>query len=207
MAANIFEFAGFIPVVHQTAYVHPTATIIGNVYVGKNVFIGPGAVLRGDWGEIVVKDGSNVQDNCILHVFPGVAVILEENAHIGHGAIIHSAHIGRDSLIGMNAVVMDDVKVGNECIVGALALVPQGMIIPDRSLVVGNPARIVKQVSDEMIFWKKEGTKLYQQLPKQMRETLRPCEPLRETPLFKPAQESTYKTWPKTKQDEKRNKK
>lgn len=199
MPGNIYSFEGFVPYIHESAYVHPTATIIGNVNIGKNVFIGPGAVLRGDWGEIIVKDGCNIQDNCILHIFPGVAVILEENAHIGHGAIIHSAHIGRDTLIGMNAVIMDDAKIGNECIVGAMALVTQGTIIPDRSLVVGNPAKVVKQISDEMIYWKKEGTKLYQELVNQMKNTLTPCEPLRTPPKFRPPQEQTYKTWPKTK--------
>jgi phenylacetic acid degradation protein/carnitine operon protein CaiE len=156
--------------------------------IGKNVYIGPGAAIRGDWGKIVIEDGCNVQENCTIHMFPGVTVTLKQGAHIGHGAIIHGATIGANCLVGMNAVIMDDVVLGNECIVGALCFIKQGEQIPERSLIVGNPSKIVKQVSEEMIAWKTEGTKLYQALPKHCYETLKPCEPLQEeteqTPLF-----------------------
>ena len=161
----IYEFNGYRPVVHESAYVHPLAAVTGNVVIGEDVYIGPGAAIRGDWGKIIIKDGCNVQENCTIHMFPGVTVVLEESAHIGHGAIIHGAHIGRNSLVGMNAVVMDNVEIGEECIIGALCFVPEGMDIPKRKIAVGNPAKIVKDVSDEMIAWKTQGTGLYQKLP------------------------------------------
>lgn len=193
--ANIFEFDGFIPVVHETAFVHPNATVTGNVIIGKNVYIGPGAAIRGDWGQIIIEDGCNVQENCTVHMFPGVTVTLHEGAHIGHGAIIHGATIGRNSLIGMNAVVMDRVHVGEESIVGALAFVAADTVVPSRSVVVGNPAKVVKQVSDEMLAWKTEGTGLYQRLPDECRRSLRSVEPLREVPLDRPLQPSGFSTW------------
>lgn len=193
--ANIFEFDGFRPVIDESAYVHPNATVTGNVIIGKDVYIGPGAAIRGDWGGIVIEDGCNVQENCTIHMFPGVTVLLKESAHIGHGAIIHGAEIGKNTLIGMNAVVMDRVKIGDGCVVGALCFVPADMIVPDRKIVIGNPAKIVKEVSDDMLAWKTEGTKLYQQLPQDMRDTLIPCEPLREVPADRKLQENKYKTW------------
>jgi carbonic anhydrase/acetyltransferase-like protein (isoleucine patch superfamily) len=193
----IYEFNGYRPVVHESAFVHPQAAVTGNVIMGQDVYIGPGAAIRGDWGEIIIEDGCNVQENCTIHMFPGVTVRLMEAAHIGHGAIIHGATIGRNSLVGMNAVVMDNAVVGDECIIGALCFVPAEMKIPNRSLVVGNPAKIIKEVSDEMIAWKTEGTKLYQQLPKECFETLRPCEPLREAPKDRPKQATVYKIWKK----------
>lgn len=193
--ANIFEFNGYRPVVHPSSFVHPNATVTGNVIIGKNVYIGPGAALRGDWGEIVIEDGCNVQENCTLHMFPGVTVRLSEGAHIGHGAVIHGAQIGRNVLVGMNAVVMDRVVIGENSIVGALAFVPEGMIIPDAKIVVGNPAKIVKDMSPEMIAWKTKGTALYQQLPADLYATLQPCEPLREIPENRPKQQDIYKTW------------
>lgn len=192
--SNIFEFKGYKPFIHPTAFIHPMACIIGNVSIGKDVFVGAGAVIRGDWGEIVIEDGCNVQENCIIHMFPGTSVVLKESAHIGHGAIIHGGVIGKNCLIGMNSVVMDDVEIGDECIVGALTLIPQEMKIPPRKVVVGNPAKILKDVTDEMIAWKTEGTKLYQQLPKECYQSLKPCEPLRERPLFRKIQESNYQT-------------
>ncbi|MFN8391786.1 MAG: transferase hexapeptide repeat family protein [Bdellovibrionota bacterium] len=193
--ANIFSFAGFTPVVHETAFVHPNATVTGNVIIGKNVYIGPGAALRGDWGEIVIEDGCNVQENCTVHMFPGVRVLLQEAAHIGHGAVIHGAEIGRNALVGMNAVIMDRAKIGEGSIVGALTFVPQDFVVPPRKIAVGNPAKIVKDVSDEMLAWKTEGTKLYQALPEQLRASLVPAEPLRAVPKDRPNQEALYKTW------------
>ena len=180
--SNIFEFEGYRPVIHETAFIHPRATVVGNVTIGRDVYIAPGAVIRGDWGEIVIEDGCNVQENCTIHVPQQVTVYLRESAHIGHGAIIHGATIGRNVLIGMNAVIMDFVEVGEESIVGALCLVPRGMKIPPRKMVVGNPARIMKDVSDERIALKEQGTKLYQALPGRLHRSLKPCEPLREAP-------------------------
>lgn len=197
--ANIFEFNGYKPVIHESAFIHPNATVTGNVIIGKHVYVGPGAAIRGDWGQIVIEDGCNVQENCTIHMFPGVTTLLKENAHIGHGAIIHGGTIGRDCLVGMNAVVMDRVTVGDGCIIGALTFVAADSIIPERSIVVGNPGKVVKTVSDEMLAWKKEGTKLYQQLPDDCYATLRPCEPLREIPEDRKPQEGNYKTWNETK--------
>ncbi len=191
--SNIFSFEGFTPVIHESAFVHPNATVTGNVIIGRDVYIGPGAAIRGDWGEIVISDGCNVQENCTIHMFPGVQVLLEEAAHIGHGAVIHGARIGRNSLIGMNAVVMDNVVIGEGCIIGALTFVPQDMNIPARKVAVGNPAKVVKDVTDEMLDWKTEGTKLYQRLPTQLKATLKPCEPLREVPANRPDQAAVYK--------------
>jgi phenylacetic acid degradation protein len=189
----IYEFNGYRPVVDESAFVHPQAAVTGNVIIGKNVYIGPGAAIRGDWGEIIIKDGCNVQENCTIHMFPGVTVVLEESAHIGHGAIIHGARIGRNSLVGMNAVIMDNAVIGENCIVGALCFVPADTVIPDRKVVVGNPAKIVKDVSDEMVEWKTEGTKLYQQLPQDCYASLIPCEPLRSIPENRPKQADFYK--------------
>ncbi len=196
---NIFEFNGFRPVIHESAFIHPNATVTGNVVIGKDVYVGPGAAIRGDWGEIIIKDGCNVQENCTIHQFPGITVILEEMAHIGHGAIIHGARIGRNALVGMNAVVMDNGVVGEESIIGALCFVPEGMEIPRRKIAVGNPARIVKDVSDEMAAWKTRGTELYMSLPRQLHETLKPCEPLREVPENRPQMEKLFETWKKVK--------
>lgn len=190
-----YEFKGFIPVVHPSAFVHPQAVVTGNVIIGKDVYIGPGAALRGDWGGIVIEDGCNVQENCTIHMFPGVTVLLKEGAHIGHGAIVHGGTIGRNVLVGMNAVIMDDVEIGDECIIGALTFINANTKIPPRSLVVGNPGKVIKEVSDDMIAWKTKGTALYQSLPKEMYETGKPCEPLTELPADRPAQESLYATW------------
>ena len=195
----IFEFDGFIPVIDESAYVHPQATVTGNVIIGKDVYIGPGAALRGDWGEIVLEDGCNVQENCVVHMFPGTTVLLERDSHVGHGAVIHGANLGVNCLIGMNAVVMDDAKVGAESIVGALSFVPAEMEIPERSLVVGNPARIVKKVSDEMMAWKTKGTALYKELPEHCRASLTETNPLRAVEPNRPTQKNVYFSWSKSK--------
>ena len=195
--ANIFEFNGYKPIIDKSSFIHPNATVTGNVIIGKNVYIGPGAAIRGDWGQIIIEDGCNVQENCTIHMFPGTTVLLKEGAHIGHGAIIHGAIIGKNVLIGMNSVVMDNVEVGDECIIGALTFVPEGTIIPNRKVVVGNPAKIIKDVSDEMMEWKTKGTQLYQQLPAELYATLKPCEPLREIPKDRPKQQEIYKNWKK----------
>jgi carbonic anhydrase/acetyltransferase-like protein (isoleucine patch superfamily) len=194
----IYEFNGFRPVVHESAFVHPQAAVTGNVVIGRDVYIGPGAALRGDWGQIIVEDGCNVQENCTLHMFPGVTVLLQAGAHIGHGAVVHGATIGRNSLVGMNSVLMDEVEVGDECIIGALCFLKSGEKIPARSLVVGNPGKIVKAVSDEMLAWKTEGTRLYQALPAQCFDSLRVCAPLRESPAERATMPSDYKIWKQT---------
>ncbi len=190
-----YAFKGFVPVVHPSAFVHPQAVVTGNVVIGRDVYIGPGAAIRGDWGGIEIGDGCNVQENCTIHMFPGITVVLEESAHIGHGAVIHGARVGRNSLVGMNSVLMDEVEIGEECIIGALTFIKAGERIPRRSVVAGNPGKVIREVSDEMIAWKTQGTGLYQDLPKECLASLLPCEPLREMPADRPAQESLYPTW------------
>jgi phenylacetic acid degradation protein len=190
-----YEFKGMKPSIHESSFAHPQSAITGNVIIGKNCYIGPGAALRGDWGQIVIEDGCNVQENCIIHMFPGITVRLKEGAHIGHGAIIHGAVIGKNCLVGMNSVIMDNVELGDESIVGALSLVKEGEKIPPRSLVVGNPGRVIKQVTDEMMNWKTEGTKLYQDLPGEMHKSFRTVEPLGEAPPETQQQDEFYKTW------------
>ena len=194
----IYEFNGYKPVIMESAFIHPQATVTGNVIVGKKVYIGPGAAVRGDWGEIIIEDGCNVQENCTIHVFPGKSVLLKEGAHIGHGAVIHGGNIGRNTLIGMNSVVMDDAEVGDECIVGALCFIKGEMQIPTRKLVVGNPAIIKGDISDEMLDWKSTGTKIYQQLPEDCYNSLRECEPLREIQKDRPSQTTHFKPWKET---------
>ena len=188
----IYEFRGYKPVIDSSSFIHPLAAVTGNVIIGKNCYIGPGAALRGDWGQILIEDGCNVQENCIIHMFPGVTVLLKESAHIGHGAIIHGATIGRNCLVGMNAVIMDNVELEEECIVGALSFIKEGEKFPKRSLIVGNPAKRIKEVSDEMIAWKSEGTSLYQSLPEECFTGLKPCEPLSKIPADRPIQLKTY---------------
>ncbi len=198
-----YSFKGFTPVVHPSSFVHPQAAVTGNVVIGKNVYIGPGAALRGDWGGIVIEDGCNVQENCTIHMFPGVTVLLKAGAHIGHGAIIHGGEIGKNVLVGMNAVVMDEVVIGDECIIGALSFISAKTIIPGRSLVVGNPGKIIREVSDDMIDWKTRGTRLYQALPEDCFQHWQACEPLREMPAERPVQESLYATWEQIKAEKK----
>jgi len=193
----IYSFHDLIPVIHESSFIHPLAAVTGNVIIGKDCYIGPGAALRGDWGKIIIEDGCNVQENCIIHMFPGVTVLLKAGAHIGHGAIIHGATIGKNCLVGMNAVIMDNVELGDECIIGALTFIKQDEKIPARSLVAGNPGKIIKHVTDEMLAWKTEGTKLYQSLPKEMFESWKECEPLREIPDHFPPQAKNYKPFGK----------
>jgi phenylacetic acid degradation protein len=194
----IYKFNGYVPVIDESAFIHPQATITGNVIIGKNVYVGPGAAIRGDWGEIIIEDNCNIQENCTIHMFPGVTVRLMEMAHIGHGAIIHGATIGRNVMIGMNAVIMDNVEVGDESIVGALCFIKANEKIPAKSVVVGNPHKIVKEVSDEMINWKTEGTKIYMGLPKNCFNGLKEVEPLRERPVDRRKQEAEYRSWKDT---------
>ncbi len=191
---NIFEFNNHVPVIHPSSFIHPMACVIGHVVIGKKVYVGPGAVLRGDWGKIIVEDGCNIQENCVIHMFPGVTVLLKEGAHVGHGAVIHGATLGKNCLIGMNSVIMDHVIIGDECIVGALSFVAADTKVPNRSVIAGNPAQIKKQVSDEMIAWKTQGTALYQKLPQEMMLSLKPCIPKTSEPKFEREMTKTYKT-------------
>ena len=191
----VYEFKGFIPVIHESSFIHPQAAVTGNVIVGKNVYVGPGAAIRGDWGEIIIEDGCNIQENCTIHMFPGKTMVLKAGAHIGHGAIIHGANIGKNCLVGMNAVIMDDVNVGDECIIGALAFVPANFKCEARKLLVGSPAKIIRDVSDEMIKWKTEGTKLYQELAREGKDAIQLCDPFTEYVQQIPTKVVDYGIW------------
>ena len=191
----VYSFKGFIPIVAPSSYVHPQAVVIGNVIIGENVYIGPGAVLRGDWGKIKIEDGCNVQENCVIHMFPGTTVHLQKNAHVGHGAVIHGAILEENCLIGMNSVIMDDAQIGKNTIIGALSFVPAKELIPSDSLAVGNPVKVVKKLSQEQIQWKTKGTEYYQKLPKDCFDHLEQCEPLKEEEENRPIQDSDYSTW------------
>ena len=195
----ICAFNDFIPIIHESSFIHPLAAVTGNVIIGKDCYVGPGAAIRGDWGEIIIEDGCNIQENCTIHMFPGTTVLLKESAHIGHGAIIHGATIGKNCLVGMNAVIMDNVILGDECIVGALSFIKADSIYEKRNVIAGNPAKIIKEVSDEMIAWKTEGTLLYQKLPAEMSLTWKQCEPLREIPSIRKEQSESYTTWNQSK--------
>jgi len=190
----IYSFKGHIPVVHPSSFVHPLAAVTGNVIIGKDCYIGPGAAIRGDWGEIILEDGVNVQENCTVHMFPGKSIRFETGAHVGHGAVVHGGNLGKNCLIGMNSVIMDDAVIGDECIVGAMSFVKAGSVFPPRQLILGNPAKAVKEVSQEMIDWKTAGTRLYQQLPTDCHESLAEVEPLVELPVNRPVQENFYQT-------------
>lgn len=169
---KVYAFEGITPVVDPSAYVHPTAVLIGDVIVGPGCYIGPTASLRGDFGRLVVKTGANIQDGCILHGFPDTDTVVEENGHIGHGAVLHGCHIGRNVLVGMNSVVMDGVQVGADSIIAAMAFVKAGMVLPPRSLAVGAPARVLRQVSEQELAWKVEGTRQYQELAVRSRRSM-----------------------------------
>jgi phenylacetic acid degradation protein len=173
-----YRFEGVTPVVDPAAFVHPTATLIGDVIVGAGCYVGPGASLRGDFGRIILKPGSNVQDNCVMHSFPGQDAVVEENGHVGHGAILHGCVVGRDALIGMNAVIMDGAVIGEASFVGAMSFVRAGFTAPPRTLVIGSPARIVRELEEREIAWKANGTREYQELARRSLRTLVACEPL-----------------------------
>lgn len=193
----IYEFDGFVPVIDESSFIHPQANVTGNVIIGKDVYVGPGAVIRGDWGKVIIEDGCNVQENCVIHMFPGTTTTLKKGAHLGHGCVIHGAYIGENTLVGMNAVIMDEAKIGKECIVGALSFVSAKTTTQNRKIIAGNPAKEIKDVSEKMLNWKTEGTKLYQQLPKQCKSMLKACEPLREIEKNRPKQKINYQPWGK----------
>lgn len=178
--AQVYEIDGIVPVIDPTAFVHPTAVLIGDVIVGPRCYIGPVASLRGDFGRLILGEGANLQDTCVMHGFPNTDTVVEEDGHIGHGAVLHGCRIGRNALIGMNAVVMDGSEVGAESIVAAMAFIKANTTIPPRSLVAGVPARVVRSVTDDEVAWKSQGTATYQELAVRSLKTLRPAEPLAE---------------------------
>jgi len=174
----VYSLDGFVPVVDPTSFVHPQATLIGDVIVGPNCYVGPGASLRGDFGRIVVGAGCNVQDGCIMHAFPSKDAVLEEDAHVGHGAVLHGCTIRRGALIGIGAIVMDEVVVEEEAFVGAASFVRAGFVVPRRTLVTGVPARIVRELRPEELEWKATGTREYQELTRRCLANLAECLPL-----------------------------
>jgi phenylacetic acid degradation protein len=175
-----YEIDGIRPVVHATAYLHPTAVLIGDVIIGAGCYIGPACSLRGDFGRLVVKDGANIQDTCVMHGFPGTDTVVEVDGHIGHGAVLHGCNIGRNAMVGMNAVVMDKAKIGDSAIVAASAFVKAGMEVPPRVLVAGVPARVVRELREQELEWKVEGTRTYQELTVRCVTTMREVDPLAE---------------------------
>ena len=178
--SNIYSIDGVTPVVDPTAYVHPTAVLIGDVIVGAGCYVGPHASLRGDFGRVEMRAGSNIQDSCVMHSFPGQDAIIEEDGHVGHGAVLHGCLVGRNAMVGMNAVIMDGAEIGECAIVAAMAFVKANLKIPARSLVMGMPARVVRQITEQELQWKTEGTQVYQQLTRRCLATLRPVAPLTE---------------------------
>jgi len=166
--------------VHPSAFVHPTAILIGDVIIGAHCYVGPAASLRGDFGRIVLREGSNLQDTCVMHGFPGTDTVIEEDGHVGHGAVVHGARVGRNALIGMNAVLMDNAAIGESAIVAACAFVKAGMEIPPRVLAAGVPAKIVRPLEENEMAWKVEGTRTYQDLVVRSLRTMREVAPLTE---------------------------
>lgn len=181
-----YRLEGVTPVVHPTAYVHPTAVLIGDVIVGPGCYVGPGAVMRGDFGQLVLEEGANLQDTCVMHGFPGCVTRVEKNGHIGHGAVLHGCVVGEDAMVGMNAVVMDYAVIGARSIVAAAAFVKTNFECPPQSLVMGAPAKVKRELSDQEVAWKQQGTREYQRLTERCRDSLEPCEPLAELDADRP---------------------
>lgn len=176
--AQIYSYDGLIPVIDPLAFVHPAATVIGDVIIGPACYVGPGAVLRGDFGRIVLERGSNVQETCVVHSFPNLEVVIGEAGHIGHGAVLHGCRIGANAMVGMNAVIMDEAVIGENAIVAAMAFVKAGAEIPANSLALGSPARVVRELTADEIAWKRQGTAIYQRLALEAKEKLAAVEPL-----------------------------
>ena len=177
---KVYAIDGVTPVVHPSAYVHPSAVLIGDVIVGPRCYVGPLASLRGDFGRLVLEEGANLQDTCVMHGFPGCDTVVEADGHIGHGAVLHGCRIGRNAMVGMNAVVMDKAVIGEESIVAAMSFVKAGMQVPPRSMVMGTPARVVRELSDDEIKWKTFGTSQYHDLAVRSHQSMRECEALSE---------------------------
>lgn len=182
-----YSIDGIRPVVHSDSYVHPTATLIGDVIIAADCYIGPGAVLRGDFGRLIMEEGANLQDTCVVHGFPGTDTVVEVDGHIGHGAVLHGCRIGRNALVGMNSVVMDGAQVGESAMVAAMSFVKAGMVIPDRQLAAGSPARLIREMSDKEINWKHSGTRDYQTLVKRSLNSMIEVMPLTEMDKDRPS--------------------
>ena len=191
-----YAIDGLRPVVDPTAYVHPTAVLIGDVIVGPGVYIAPLASLRGDFGRIVLKEGANLQDTCVMHGFPGSDTVVEKDGHIGHGAVIHGCQIGENALIGMNAVIMDGAIIGESCIVAASAFVKAGTEIPARHLAAGTPAKVIKELDDKQIEWKRKGTAEYQELARRSLRSMVECTPLTEVEADRDRRDASDETVP-----------
>jgi phenylacetic acid degradation protein len=177
---DVYEIDGLIPVVDPTAFVHPTAVLIGDVIVGPGCYVGPCACLRGDFGRLILERGANLQDTCVMHGFPNTDSVIEQDGHVGHGAVLHGCRVGRNAMVGMNAVIMDNVTIGESSIVAAMAFVKADFNIPARSLVAGVPARVIRKLSDQEIAWKSEGTKAYQELAVRSLSTMKVTAPRKE---------------------------
>jgi phenylacetic acid degradation protein len=175
-----YSFEGIRPVVHPTSFLHPTASLIGDVQVGPGCYVGAGASLRGDFGRIVVEGDTSIQDNCTLHTGAGSDCVIGRGATVGHGSIVHGATIGENALVGMNAVVLDEAVIGPESLIGALSLVKSDMRAPARSLIAGNPAKIVRELPAGAVVWKNDGDGEYQRLARQSLTDFAECEPLTE---------------------------
>jgi phenylacetic acid degradation protein len=173
-----YAIDGYVPVVDPTAFVHPTATLIGDAIVGPGCYVGPNASMRGDFGRVSLRKGANLQDNCVMHSFPGNEAVVEEDGHVGHGVVLHGCVIGKNALVGMSSVIMDGAVVGESSFVAAMSFVKAGMIVPPRSLVGGIPAKVMRELTDKDIAWKSNGTREYQELAQRCRETLHECQPL-----------------------------
>ncbi len=169
---RVYAIDGLTPVVDPTAYVHPSAVLIGDVIVGPGCYVGPCASLRGDFGRLVLEAGVNIQDSCVIHSFPDHDTVVEENGHIGHGAVLHCCTVGRDALIGMNAVVMDNATIGESSFVAACSFVKAEQVIPPRSLAVGVPAKVIRVLTEQELAWKREGTGVYHELSRRSLETM-----------------------------------
>ncbi|MGF6272381.1 phenylacetic acid degradation protein [Massilia sp. UYP11] len=194
---QIYSIDGVTPVVHPSAYVHPSAVLIGDVIIGPRCYIGPLASLRGDFGRIIINEGANIQDGCVLHGFMDSDTVVDVDGHIGHGAVLHGCRIERDAMVGMHAVIMDDAVIGESSIVGALSFVKAGMEVPARSLVVGLPARIVRPLRDDEIAWKRKGTMQYHELTERSIRTMRAVPPLAEVEADRPRVQAVGRAQPK----------
>jgi phenylacetic acid degradation protein len=173
---KVYEINGVTPVVHPSAYVHPSAVLIGDVIVGPRCYVGPLASMRGDFGRLILEEGANLQDTCVMHGFPNDDTVVEVDGHIGHGAVLHGCRVKRNAMVGMNAVVMDQAVVGEDSIIAAMSFIKAGMVIPPRSLVMGAPARVVRELADKELAWKVFGTKQYQDLTLRSMQTMREVE-------------------------------
>ena len=189
---NIYEIDGVKPVIHPSSFVHPTAVIIGSVQIGKNCYIGPNASLRGDFGTIILENGVNFQDMCVAHGFPSGITLLKENAHISHGAVIHGCTIGKNTMVGIQSVIMDNAVIGDECMIAALSYIKPNFVAPNRSIIAGIPAVVKRDVTHKEINWKSEGTALYQQLAVRSLSTMKKCEPLTDIMQQKPLPKKSF---------------